>query len=377
MKIKRFFECLVPVTACNLKCSYCYIIQRNHRSMEIPKMKYSLSQIRSALTKERLGGSCYFSICGAGETMLADQIVGLVHVLLQEGHYVNITTNGTITSKFQEFECFTPDEFSRLHVSFSLHYLELIRLQKLDVFFENVQRVKQWGASILVQVNLCDEYEPYLEQIRELCMQKVGAYPQVAATRKEMDLNSKIEFLTAHTAEEYVQLGKPFCSALFDFTIRNFNQKRREFCYAGDWSGVLNFHTGILRKCYSDDQGQNIFENCEEPIHFEAIGACGSLFCMNSSHFLSLGVIPELYPDITYAALRNRSAAGWYSETMKTVLSGKLSETNETYPEEKKKTIYKAAHKKIMRKMMISNLKTAIKTVIRWDSRKAKTQQER
>lgn len=367
MKIRRFFECLVPVTACNLKCSYCYIIQRNHRFMEIPKMKYSLEQIGNALTKERLGGSCYFSICGAGETLLADQIVDLVHVLLERGHCVNITTNGTVTDRIKEFGNFSEEELSRLHFAFSLHYLELLRVNKLDQFFENVQQVKAWGASFLVQINLCDEYEPYLEDIRSICLQKIGAYPQVAATRREINLNNRIELLTSHTTEEYIQLAEKFESPLFDFTIRNFNQKRKEFCYAGDWSGVLNFETGILRKCYGDAHGQNIFEDPQKPIKFQAIGRCGSLFCMNSSHFLSLGVIPELYPDVTYCSLRNRESAGWYTDTMKATLQCKLEETNGKYPENRKKAILRAADRKMLLRRGISMIKDLIKKILKWN----------
>lgn len=54
--IKRFFECLIPVTACNLKCSYCYVIQRNNRKHEIARLKYTPEQIGRALRQERLGG---------------------------------------------------------------------------------------------------------------------------------------------------------------------------------------------------------------------------------------------------------------------------------------------------------------------------------
>ena len=61
-KIKRFFECLIPVTACNLKCSYCYVIQRNNRKNQMANLKYSPEQIGRALNKDRLGGICYFSI---------------------------------------------------------------------------------------------------------------------------------------------------------------------------------------------------------------------------------------------------------------------------------------------------------------------------
>ena len=56
-KIKRFIECLIPVTACNLRCSYCYVIQRNRNSGEMPNLKYPVKQMAAALTKERLGGA--------------------------------------------------------------------------------------------------------------------------------------------------------------------------------------------------------------------------------------------------------------------------------------------------------------------------------
>lgn len=36
-KIKRFIECIVPVTACNLRCHYCYVIQNDYRTNKIPK----------------------------------------------------------------------------------------------------------------------------------------------------------------------------------------------------------------------------------------------------------------------------------------------------------------------------------------------------
>ena len=101
-KIKRFFECLVPVSVCNLECPYCYIIQEDRRKMALADMPYSPEHIARALRPERVGGTCFISICGAGETLAQKEVVPIVGELLKEGHFVNITTNGTLSRRFDE-----------------------------------------------------------------------------------------------------------------------------------------------------------------------------------------------------------------------------------------------------------------------------------
>ena len=335
-KIKKFFECLIPTTACNLKCEYCYIIQRDQRSLQTPKLDYSPEIIGKALTKERLGGVCYFSICGAGETFVPDYLIDVVYEILNNGHYVNITTNGTLTNKMKRLNTLPKDFLKRLHISFSFHYLELKRLNLLDVFFENINFVKGLGCSFLVQLNLYDNYVPYLEEIKSICLEKVGALPQVAATRKEEDITKKIELLTEKTIEDYTSIGSSFESPLFDYTMKNFNVKRKEFCYAGSWSYVLNLKTGVLKRCYSSSIHQNIFKNIKKPLMNLPVGTkCGSLYCLNSSHFMSLGVIPKIESP-TYASLRNRAEAKWYTNEMEDFLNEKLSSSNKECSKAKK-----------------------------------------
>jgi len=335
-KIKRFIECLIPLTSCNLKCSYCYVIQRNRRTPKITAMKYSPEQIGLSMSKSRWGGACYFSICGAGETTLQKDIEEIIFNILKYGHYVNITTNGTITNQLNKILDKSLPFINHLHFSFSFHYLELLNKNLLDVFFDNVKKCKTKGASIMVQFNMCDEYLPHLETIKNLCTNNIGAMPQIAATRKESIGLQKIELLTSHTEQEYKNFSKSFNSPLFDFTMQNFNVKRKEFCYAGDWSGNLNLATGILRRCYASCLYQDIFKNPKEKIKFLAMGHhCGSAFCMNSSHFMSLGIIPTLQTP-TYACLRNRKEAKWYTQDMEKFLSGKLKDNNKEYNNLKK-----------------------------------------
>lgn len=358
--IKRFFECLIPITSCNLKCNYCYVIQRDNRKMEIPKLKYSAERIGLALTKERLGGTCYFSICGAGETLIPKDTIDIAYQLLKNGHFINITTNGTLTKRFDEIELFPEEYRSRIHFAFSLHYNELKRLNLLETFFYNVKKVKSFGASFLVQINLVDEYLPYIEEIKEICLKEIGAYPQVAATRKEEDLKTEIELMTDLTKEEYIKIGESFNSPLFSFTMKNFNKKREEFCYAGAWSGTLNLATGELSKCYGPNT-VDIFKNIEKPIDFSPIGNnCCSLFCMNSSHFLSLGNIPELDTP-SYSSLRNRPEAGWYTKRMENFLNQKLSDNNEVLD----KKDMEFANDRVKKMLKLVKVKRALKNRIK------------
>lgn len=327
-KITRFIECLIPVTACNLKCEYCYIMQEERRTNKMPHMKYTAKQIGEALTKERLGGTCYFSICGAGETLIPEETVEIVEELLKQGHYVNITTNGTLSKRFDDLTKISSDLLGHLHFAFSLHYLELKTRDMLECFVRNVTLMKNVGCSFLIQVNMYDGYIPYLDEINRFCIDEFGAKPQLAATRLEH--GEEIKLHTNLSYEEYVKIGEAMESPLFDFTLKNFNVRRREFCYAGDWSFILDLDTGIMRKCYNIAFGVNIFENPEKPIKFQAVGkGCNKPFCVNSSHFMSLGVIPELQTP-TYVGLRDRGV-GWYSDDMKEFLSQKLGDIHKRY----------------------------------------------
>lgn len=337
-KIVKFIECLIPVTVCNLKCEYCYIIQENRRKNELPKMKYTPQQIRKALSKERLGGLAYISICGAGETLVVGEVVDIVKELLEEGHYINITTNGTLNNRFDEIiSKISKDNLKRLHFAFSLHYIELKNKKLLDRFVNNVKKIRNAGCSYTLQMNLCDSYIEIIDEIKEFCEREFDFLPQLAATRNEDD-GVNIKLYTKYTKDEYYNIGKEFKSPLFEYTMKNFMKKRKEFCYAGDWSFLLNLETGEMKKCYASRKSVNIFENPDKKINFSAIGAnCKSPFCFNSSHFMSLGIIPELEEEPTYAELRMRGNS--YTDEMKNFLNQKLYENNEEYSKTKRNLI--------------------------------------
>lgn len=100
--MKRFVDCYIPITSCNFKCHYCYIGQTNAFKNEIPKIEYSNEYIAKAFSKERLGGECILNLCAGGETLLILRIVDIIRLFLEEGHYVNVVTNGSLSDRFDE-----------------------------------------------------------------------------------------------------------------------------------------------------------------------------------------------------------------------------------------------------------------------------------
>ncbi len=268
------------------------------------------------------------SLCGFGETLIPADMPDIIYNILKQGHFVNVTNNGTMSSRFNEIIKFPPAMLKRLCFSFSLHYIELKRTNNLQTFIDNVKMVKAAGCSILVQLNLADEYISCMDEIKEMCLENFGAYPQVALTRKE---EGGFSIYSNYTNDEYIAYGKTFRSPLFDFTCKNFNVKRSEFCYAGDWSFVLDLGTGDLKSCYFSKAFYNIYDKPNEKIKALAVGSnCHNSYCVNSSHFMALGVIPSISCP-SYADLRNREEADWYTKEMNNFLNTRLYEGNKQY----------------------------------------------
>lgn len=325
-KLMRFIDIYIPVTACNLKCHYCYIIKSNRRGVEAPELEYSPEHIGKALSKERLGGITLFNMCGWGETMLMPALTDITREILKQGHYVWIVTNGLVTKRFDEMLSQYPAEYlERLAFKFSFHYLEFLKYDKLDLFFETVDRVKKAGCSFTVELTSNDEIEEYIPELKRLVKERAGADLQVTIPRdggqKHYPLMSK------HSVEEYKKIWSVFDSPMFDFKMSVWGQKRTEYCYAGCYTGLLNIATGEFKACYSTALRQNIFKDIDKPIHFIPIGKhCQKAHCHNSHAFLALGDIPEI-DGATYNDIRNRTCSDgteWVNPRMKQIISQRI-----------------------------------------------------
>ncbi len=340
-KIKRFIDIYVPVESCTFRCHYCYITHHRLFSNKLPVLKYSAEQVRKGLSKERMGGPCLINICGGGETLLPPEVIGYIRVLLEEGHYVMVVTNASVTKRLKEIAEFPPELMKRLFFKFSYHYLELKKRNMLDKFFDNVKMMSDAGASYTIEATPSDELIPYIDEMKEACKKRTGAVNHITVARNEA-AKGNLPILTSYSDEEYHGIWKSFDSIFFEYKFSIFNKKRTEFCYAGDWSFVLNIGTGMMQQCYCTYYRQNILDDPTKPIRFLAVGNnCNQYHCYNGHAFLVLGDIPE-HKAPTYAEIRNRfcnDGTEWLKPEMKSFMSTRLKESNAEYSNSKKRIV--------------------------------------
>lgn len=336
-KLKRYVECYVPITTCNFRCSYCYITQANKWGEKISAIGHSPEEIRKALSKKRLGGCCLINLCGGGETLLCPRIADVVKELLKEGHFVMVVTNGTITNVLKEMTEFSANLRRHLIFKFSYHYLEHHRMNLTELFFSNIKMMKDAGCSFTLEVTPNDELIPYIPKLKEEVLKYLGTLCHVTIARN--DTIATIPILSDLSDEEFYQTWGVFDSKLFDFKKTIFGKPQHTFCYAGDWSVYVHLGTGNMTKCYAGKLLDNIYEQMDKPLHFEATGCtCKESHCYNGHAFLTLGDIPDLDTP-TYAELRDRvneDGNHWLTPEVKEFLSCKLKDSNKEYPAWKK-----------------------------------------
>lgn len=361
MKIKKFIDIYIPTTVCNLKCHYCYISQLNNCGDKVATFSHSPSEIRAALSQKRLGGVCMLNFCAGGETLLSDEVLPIVRELCTEGHYVMVVTNGTVTKRLSELEKWPKELRHHLFFKFSLHYLELLRLGLLDRFSDNVNKVRNMGYSITVEITPSDELIPYKEQLKMYCMDNFGALCHCTIARD--DRKKGIDILSQYSIEEYNKLWDEFGSELFRYKMGLYQKKKNEFCYAGAWSYYINLKSGAVKQCYCGEIIDNIYKNVDIPLNEIPIGHhCTLSYCYNGHAFLGFGDIPYL-DNVTYTSMRNRvtnKGTEWLEPEMKEAMNSKLVETNGEYSAIGKKIVdlenfafkYKHKAKKAIKKII-------------------------
>lgn len=338
-KIVKFIDCYIATETCNLRCKYCYITQQRKFNNRLAEFTHTPEEIRKALSKKRFGGGqngcCLINFCAGGETLLAEPVLDIVKELLKEGHYIMVVTNGTLTGRFKSIAGFPEELRERLFFKFSFHYLELKRLGLIEAFFCNVHMMQEAGCSFTVEMTPSDAEIPYMEEIKQCCLKHLDSLCHLTIARD--DRTKDIHHLSELGFEEFTGIWSSFHSSLFDFKKSIFYVKRKEFCYAGDWSVTVNLTTGDMHQCYCAKKLDNIYEDMDRPLYFEPIGRrCRSAHCYNGHAFLTLGTIPELNTP-TFASLRNNKEGLWLNDKVRAVMEQKLGDNNRIWTEKEKK----------------------------------------
>lgn len=325
---------MIPIHACTLRCPYCYVTQHGLFDNAVTPFRYSPQKIREALSVKRLGGASLINLCATGETLFSHETVEIARELLEEGHYVMIVTNATLSNRIDELAKFPKGLLNHLFIKFSYHYEQLKKRNLLDKFFSNIIKMRDAGASLTLEVTPYDELLPLVDELNQRAIDELGALPHYTVARDESH-KGKLPLLTTMTRDEYKHAWGKFDSPLFDFKFSIFEKPRREFCYAGEWTGVVDLATGTWRQCYHcASRPVDIFSDVSKPIPFKAIGHnCMSHHCWNGHVWLSLGNIPTLTAP-TYAEMRNRicvDGSEWLKPAFKEIFAHRLSEENPEY----------------------------------------------
>lgn len=330
-EIKRLVLGMIPNQKCNLKCEYCYISQVKAWD-EPTQLRYSPEYIAKCLSKERLGGVSLINLTGNGETMLQPDIVELIAALLKEGHFVEVVTNGTVTKNINEVLKLPKEWLSRLFFKISFHYKELNRLKIMDKFFENVKAIHSAGASFSLELMAYDEIEEDIDEIKRICLENVGAVCHATIGRNDKRKDKAL--LSKHSESEYRKIWEPLDSDMQKFKLDVIGVKRKEFCYAGDWSLFVNMYTGESQPCYWQPYNQNVFKNPDKPIKFTPVGhTCTQPYCTNAHSHMTWGIIPELDTP-HYCDMRNRKCENgdeWLTSECKEFFNSKLYNSNKEY----------------------------------------------
>lgn len=300
------------------------------------------NELVDVLSQKNLGGQSLVNLCAGGETLLSKDIVPVVRAFLQNGHFVMIVTNGVITRRIFEL-CDLPDEYQeRLFYKFSFHYSELKKRKLLETFFNNVRTVSRAGASFTIELNGYDGLEGEIDEIKSTCIAELQTLCHVTVTR---DITTRrISHLTKKNIEDYNKAWQEFDSSFFEFKSKIFGVKRREYCFAGDWSYVLHLGNGEVTTCYGGMKIGNIYQ---KNIRFRQVGHnCAVPHCINGHAFLAYGVIPELETP-TYASLRDRKGGNlvWLKPRMEAFFKQRLYEHHD--PNKKDKSVNKIVGDKV------------------------------
>jgi hypothetical protein len=296
------------------------------------KFDYPLETIAKAISKKRLGGVAFINYVGGGETLLPIESLKLIKLFLEEGHFLQIVSNLTLTDRVDSILKFPKELLNMTTFFVSLHYAELKRKNLMNEFIGNINKLKKANVSFTIGLSMSPEYMPIAEEIKEFCLKEIGFLPDVGFSLDRKNGWKRYDCFTKDIVKNINNLFDYPEISLFDSCFGS-EKYRKEFCYMGDFGFIYHLQSGTINYCFDTPKPKNggdICKNLSKPIEFEAVGTCCSRYCACGPILQPFGVIPEFdkaYPTF-YNLYKKRSfVSGYFSQ----YLDNKLSETNEVY----------------------------------------------
>lgn len=327
-KIVRYVECYMLRQACNLRCSYCFVPQARDMEDRVIPFLHSPEFMAKALSKKRLGGTSLISICCDGEPLMSEDMVIFIRLLLEEGHYVYLISNGTVTKRMEQLCSFPKMLLNHLFIRFSFHYFELKRLNLMDIFFQNIKNFHAKGGSFTLFLVGSEAYLEYIEDIKRLSIQNLGALPHVDYERDEH--NNDGGTLTVQTSTDfssYKEIWEEFDSRFLQFR-EQVDGKITGDCYAGKWVLHLDLMTGEASRCPAGSYVGNVYQDICGSIPFdEEPHPCPLDFCVCAPVFFAFGMRPDYRNVPTFYELWNRvdrQGKSWIQDSAREFFSERL-----------------------------------------------------
>lgn len=346
--IYRFINTTVPTKGCNLRCEYCYVRQHGEEDkLKIDNYKkwykYPVEHMIKALSIDRLGGVCMFNMSADGETLLSPHLFDIVLGLLQNGHYVAVISNCTITEEIQKYVGLDQTMKDRLFFKASFHYRELKKKNLLDTYSYNINLLKKNGISFSVELVSNDYVLKEIDNVKEFSIREFGALPHVLGGREETIKGKYPKYETKLDNEEFYKIWGSFDSPLFNFQDSEYmTSHNNDFCYAGVYTGTFDLSSGNFSACPANRTVTNIFDDIDSPIQFLPVGnKCPFPFCF-CGFFLQVlaGSCSDTYDaGYKFYEFRDRvcsDGTNWLTPSIKEVFSHTCSEYHKRVNEEQK-----------------------------------------
>lgn len=308
--------------ACNLKCEYCYL--------EAPKQEskfFTPEELMKTFSKKALGSIAFINYVTMGETLLSEDNLKVIELFLREGHVVNLVTNLTHTKNLQKLIDLPVELREKLIIHASLHYLELVRLNLLDEYFSNLNKLKQANISFHMDLTVYDKYMPILDEIKNVCLEKTGLLPNITIA---LDKDNGWTYHSFFDEKAKQKIIETFNAKELDIQTELFFKKKNDKkCNAGLWSLTYDWHNQSCITCNGINKKIKTPFDGAKKIEYKPAINCPHSHCFCGEIFQSWGMIPEWdCPTFFEFYLKDK---GFYNETIKKLTDVKLKDTNKNF----------------------------------------------